>query len=198
MNEYTDPMILGNPGSEGISNVTPPPEMREEAAEIGIIKQLSPKKVKEEVRMNLLGYDWDYQKEEWIKTRDPLMNDKGVNKYMSILSSVITDIVTFSNYRPDDVPALTRHVCEQAIPVIYINWREFGVESKSDLPTISLQLFNLSYAAFKKALGGGDRNIIRGTVSENMSQRASYAPSLQGYPQKQSFLNKLNPFSRRQ
>ncbi len=194
MNEYIDPMMLGRDESRG---VTPPTERVEEAAEIGIIKQLSPKKVKEEVRMNLLGYDWDYHEEKWIKTREPLMNDKGVNKYMSILSSVITDLVTFSNYRPEDVPALTRHICEKAIPVIYINWREFGVESKSDLPTISLQLFNLSYAAFKKALGAGDRNVIRGTVQESMNQRASFYPQMPQPQQKKGILGRLNPFNRR-
>ncbi|MBA7490699.1 hypothetical protein ES702_01240 [subsurface metagenome] len=170
---------------------------REEASEIGIIRELSPKKILEQLRMNLKGYFWDYEQKGYIRIQGftPLMNDKGIAKYLSIMSSVITDLVTFSNYQADEINRLTLYVCDKAIPTIHINYKDFGIKDKSDLQIIDIQIFNLTLAAFKKAVGAGDRNVVRGTVSESMINRQMMQPQFQ--PQQQGFLSKLNPFSRR-
>jgi len=175
----------------------PPIQEKEEPPEIGIIRELSPKKVLEQLRMNLKGWFWDYDKGAYIKIEGfrPMMNDKGIAKYLSIMSSVITDLVTFGNYSDEEIHPLTQYVCDKAIPTIHINYKEYGIQEKSDLQIIDIQIFNLTLAAFKKAMGAGDRNVIRGTVSENIAARANY-----GYPQpqqqttKKGFLGSINPF----
>ena len=180
---------LGNVGY----NYPSPPDLGEEnQAEVGIIKELSPRKVLEQLRMNLKGKFYDYDKKEYISIEgfEPLMNDKGITKYLSIVSSVITDLVTFSNYKPDEIMAYVEYICSRVIPVIHINYQEFGIKSKSDLPIIDVQLFNLTLAAFKKAVGGGDRNVIRGTVSESMATRMGYGTQPQGR------FARLNPWSK--
>lgn len=170
---------------------------KEDPAEIGIIRELSPKKVLEQLRMNLKGFFWDYEEKEYVRVPGfkPLMNDLGISKYLSIMSSVVTDLVTFSNYQADEINQLCLYVCDKAIPTIHINYKEYGIKEKSDLQIIDLQIFNLTLAAFKKAVGAGDRNVVRGTVSEAMINKQMGMP----YPmanQPQSFLSKLNPFSR--
>jgi len=47
-------------------------------------------------------------------------------------------------------------------------------------------------AAFKKAVGAGDRNVVRETISESITQRQGYG----GGQEKRGFLSKINPFSR--
>ena len=175
----------------------PPMPRAEESPEIGIIKQLDPIKTLEQVKMNIKGYDWDRESEKWVKTRDPLMNDNGINKYMSILSSVICGLNTFSAYDSKEIGVLVRYVCEKAIPTIHINWKEYGIKSKSDLQILDIQIFNLANAAFHKALGAGDRNVIRGTVQENMSQRAAFMqnPGMMPQQKKKGVFSRLNPFS---
>jgi len=169
-----------------------PPVIKKDEAEVGIIKELSPLKVLNQLRMELKGYYWDYDDEKWVKIREPLMNDKGIGKYLSIISSVVTDLVTFSNYRPEEINKLVEYVCEKAIPVIHINYKEYGIKDKSDLQIIDIQIFNLTKAAFHKALGAGDRNVIRGTYGEQMTYRYGYpAPS-----KEKSFLSRINPFSK--
>ncbi len=169
-----------------------PPVVKKEEAEVGIIRELSPLKVLNQLRMELKGYYWNYDEEKWVKLREPLMNDKGIGKYLSIVSSVVTDLVTFSNYRPEEINKLVEFVCEKAIPVIHINYKEYGIKEKSDLQIIDIQIFNLTKAAFHKALGAGDRNVIRGTYGEQMMYKFGYS-----LPQKEkSFLSKINPFSK--
>lgn len=175
-----------------IPTVTPP-KIKEEAAEIGIIRELSPKKVLEQLRQNLKGYFWDYEKKEYVKIEgmEALMNEKGISKYLSIMSSVITDLVTFSNYKDTEINELTLYVCDKAIPTIHINYKEYGIKAKSDLEIIDIQIFNLTLAAFKKAVGAGDRSVVRGTVSEDIRSRYGSYPIPQ---QERGFLSKMNPF----
>ena len=201
------PMQKGTPleedylPSQNAENLVLPPIREErEAAEIGIIRELSPKKVLEQIRMNLNGFFWDYEQKKYIKLEgfEPLLNNKGVAKYLSIMSSVVTDLVTFSNYKEEEIPKLVVHICDKVIPVIHINYKEYGVKEKSDLEIIDVQIFNLTLAAFKKAIGAGDRGVIGRTISENILTRgivgnAQFAPQInQG-----GFLSKINPFSRK-
>lgn len=184
------------PEEEGFYGAVPPPMQEEkESPEIGIIKELSPKKVLEQLRMNLKGCFWDYEKKAYAQIPDmkPLMNEKGIAKYLSIMSSIITDLVTFSNYKDEEVKSLVQYVCDKAIPTIHINYKEYGVQSKSDLGIIDIQIFNLTYAAFKKAVGAGERNVIRGTVSEAMIARTGYPQQMR---EEGGFLSKINPFTK--
>ena len=175
----------------------PPQEEEKEAAEIGIIREMSPKKVLETLRMNLKGFFWDYKEKEYVKVPgfEPLMNDKGIAKYLSFMSSVVTDLVTFSKYDSEEINGLVLYICDKAIPTIHINYREYGIKEKSDLEIIDVQIFNLTLAAFKKAVGGGDRNLVRGTLSEQIMNRQSNMP--QNMPQqKQGIFSRMNPFSK--
>jgi hypothetical protein len=174
-------------------SVTPPPE-REESPEIGIIRELSPKKVMEQLRMNMKGYFWDYEAKGYIKIIEPLMNERGIAKYLSIVASVVTDLLTFSSYKEQEIQPLVLYVCDKAIPTIHVNYKEYGIKDKSDLQIIDIQIFNLTNSAFHKAVGGGDRSVVRGTVSEAMMSR-NYGGQPSGGGQREAgFLGKLNPF----
>jgi hypothetical protein len=167
---------------------------QKETDSVGIIKELSPKKVLEQVRMNLKGFYYDYEEKKYVQIPGfvPLLYDKGIAKYLSILSSVITDLVTFSAYTKEEIPARTLYVCEKAIAVIHVNYKEYGIKEKSDLEILDVQIFALTDAAFKKALGGGDRGVIGKTTSENIMNRGDYPnQNKQGGG---SFLTKINPF----
>lgn len=177
----------------------PPMEEKPEAAEIGIIRELSSKKVLENVRMKLKGYEWNPIKAEYEKIvgMEPLMNDAGISRFLNILSCVVNDLITFGNYKEEEINALVQYVCDNTIPAIHINYAEYGIKNKSDLFYLDTQVFTSSYGAFKKAMGAGDRNVIRGTVSEGILRREMQMPqNMNMIPQKQSFLSNLNPFRR--
>jgi len=191
---YND--LEGYPEEELQQPIEPPKEIREEAPEIGIIRELSPSKVMKQLRMELKGYSWDYEKEKYVRIEGmmPLMNDKGIGKFLTIVSSVVTDLVTFSSYKEEEVNHLTEYVMRQSIPVIYFNWKDYGIKSKSDLKIVTTKLFNLTLAAFKKAMGAGDRNLVRGTVTESMINRQGY--SIPASPKrKRSIWSNINPFN---
>lgn len=177
-----------------------PPQFKDkdESPEIGVIRELSPKKVLEQVRMNLKGYFWDYETKKYVKIEgmEPLMNEKGIGKFLQILSAAgVTDLVTFSNYTAEEIPALINYVCEETIPTIHLNWKEYGINEKSDLPILNATVMMYGLAALKKGLGAGDRGVIGRTISETIMTRAGVIPSLR--EEKKGFFNSINPFARR-
>ena len=188
-NEYSDF------GTEQETSIMPPQTQdKKEGVEIGVIRELSSRKVLEQLKMNMKGYEWDEEKKKWDRIEMPLMNDEGVRRYIAIMRSVISDVVTFSSYKDEEIYKLTQYVCDNAIPVIHINHKTFGIKEKSDLPIIDTQILSLTLAAFKKAVGAGDRSVIGRTISENIMTRAGNMQQFKN--EERGFFSRMNPFSR--
>jgi hypothetical protein len=194
-NENLISAFAGSPQNITAHNpVLPPIYQTEESSEVGIIKNLGPQKVLTDLKMHMMGFDFDERKKIWVKGEEkPLMNEKGINKYLNIMRSVITPLVTFGNYDIDEINRLTLYVCEKAIPKIHINYKDYGVQDKSDLQIIDIQIFNLTLAAFKKAVGAGDRNVVRATTSENVMQRYNEGQD-NNMASRPGILARINPF----
>jgi hypothetical protein len=124
-----------------------------------------------------------------------MMNDLGIQKFCSALSAV-TDTVTFSNYDVEEAKKNTLFIMELVIPTIYINYKEYGIMNKTDLPVLTSKLFVLTYSAFKKAVGAGDRGVIGRTISENIMSRAGQMQQQQQPERRQGFFSSINPFKR--
>jgi len=181
---------------EGQDNSIMPPEREErESPEIGVIRELSPKKILMDLRMNLKGFEWNPEKKLYEKIDEPLMNDEGIRRYIAVMHSVITDLVTFSNYSPEEIGGLVLYVCDNTLPSIHVNYKEYGIKTKSDLFIVDTQIFNLTLAAFKKAVGAGDRNVIGRTISESIMTRSGI-PMQNMREEKKGFFNRMNPFRR--
>ena len=83
-------------------------------SEVGIIKELSSFKTLQRVKENMLGKFWNEETKQFEKIEGfrPLMNERGVNKYLSILSSFLNDVVTMSNLPGEDTNRICIHICE--------------------------------------------------------------------------------------
>jgi hypothetical protein len=178
------------------AQINPPIQSYGEYSDVGIIKELSPKKVLEMVRMELKGYYFDYTDKEYKKVIgvEPLMNDEGIGMFMYALSSSVSDLVTFSNYNEEEVNVLAQYICDRTIPVIYINYKKYGIKEKSHLNLIDAKLFSLTFAALKKAMFAGDRGVIKKGYQETMDR--NYAPyDQQATKPQKGFMGRVNPFS---
>jgi len=170
---------------------------REEPPEIGVIRELSPRKVKEQVRMELKGFIYSNEKKDWVKDENnvPLMNELGIQKYIQCFSA-ITDTVTFSNFTVEQIKDLTLFIIKQTIPSIYVNYKEYGI-SKSDLPILTSKLLVLTYSALQKAAGAGDRGVIGRTIQESINTRAGLQQMPMGnIHERRGFFSRINPFVR--
>lgn len=192
MDVYNDPYM----GADPYLDLLPPrPKDREEAS-IGIIKELSPKKILETLRHNLVGEYFDTENKKWEKIEgyEPLLNAYGRAKYIQIASSVVTDLVTFANYNVDEIPNLVRFTMKSIIPVMHLNYKLWGIKNKVDLPLVTSQLFQLTLASFKKAQGAGDRGVIGRTITEQIVARNTNQEGQAPIDKGSGFYSRLNPF----
>lgn len=191
MEEYQD--IYSQSDIESEPRISPPSPRYPEDPEVGIIKELSSKKVLEAVRMELKGFYYDYENKKYVKAQgiNPLMNDEGISIFLNALS-LVSDIITFSNFNEEEVNKLTEYVCSETLPVIHINYKNYGIKEKSHLNLINAKILSLSWGALKKAMFAGDRGVIKKGYHEDISR--SYAP-YQQEQQKKGFMGRINPFT---
>jgi hypothetical protein len=189
MNTGTQGGMMDNYG------VMSPRFKEEESPEIGVIRELSPKKVKERIKKELEGFEWNYEDKKWVKISGfvPMMNSLGVQAYCNSLP-VMSDTVTFSNYTVEQIMPMVLFAMESIIPTIYVNYKEYGIKNKANLPVITYNLFVLTSAAYQKALGAGDRGIIGKTTTETIMNRAGQMQQQAMQSEKRGFLSGLNPF----
>ncbi len=171
-----------------------PPKMNKDENSVGIIKELSARKVFEQIRHQLYGEFWDSENKKWEKIPyyEPLMNDYGTAYVLRVLSSHLTDIITFSSYKEEDVPSMVMKIMRSIVPNIYINYKDFGIKNKTDIPTITNEIFVLICSAFRKSIGAGDRGVIGRTITEEIRGMSGSFPNVE----KEGFLKRLNPFKR--
>lgn len=195
--EDYDAELESSYGGQMGQSIMPPDREERESPEIGIIREMSPAKILRNIRMNLKGFFWNPENKQFEKIANfqPMMNDVGINKYMDVLSSFLNDTLTFSNYNEMEVGRICLHICEEVIPVIHVNYVEFGIKSKTDLPLVDMKIFVMSLSALKKAMGAGDRAVIGRTITENIMTRSGM-PMQNMREEKKGFFNRINPFSR--
>ncbi len=185
-----------DPFSDLGSSFLIPPRNKNDDNSIGIIKALSPKNVLEQIRHQLCGEYWEEGEKKWSKIPyyEPLMNEKGIAFILRILSSHLTDVVTFSSYKEEDIYPVVSNIMHSIIPTLYINYKDFGITNKTYLPIISNEIFVLVYSAFRKSLGAGDRGVIGRTITEEIK---GVNPMTFQNQERDGFLSRLNPFRKR-
>ena len=202
MVDYNYPLYGMNNGmgmGDPLLDLMPPMRKdRDDYASIGIIRELSPKKIIETLRHNLVGEFYDTETKKWERVAGftPMLNELGRAKYLQIVSSAVTDIVTFSNYQDDQVARLVKYIMRGAIPDICVNYKLYGIKNKSDISSVLTQLFNLVLGSFNKAIGAGDRGVIGRTISEQIHTNQIGNNEISPIDSGAGFYSKLNPFLR--
>lgn len=149
--------------------------------------------------MELKGFEYDKEKKKWVKIEGetPMMNDLGIQKFLNSFPA-ITDTVTFSNYTFEVADKITLFIMESSIPSIYVNYKEYGIKDKSDLPILTAKLFTLTHAAFHQAVGAGHKRVIGRTISESIMTRSGEVRMAQQQLQERGgIFSRINPFSRK-
>lgn len=167
---------------------------KDESSEIAVIKGLSSAGYLQIIEWRLRGYRYDYILNQWILFRDPVMNSWGIGNIMLTLQGVSDDIY-FSNFDDKEIPRLAYHCYANNLPTFLLYAKDFGLREK-DFNLVDTILFNFILSAFKNAKNAGHRNVVRGTLSENVFLK-SLASGSEAQGKKGGVMSFLkNPFRR--
>lgn len=143
--------------------------------QVSIIKGLSVENDLLKVELRLRGYTYNIFKREWVQQRKAIMNDLGIGNFMATLQG-IGDVVNFSHYLEKDVPKLSYLFFSENYPQFIIYSKEFELDPRDfNIIKTILQFWCLS--VLNNAKGAGHRNVVRGTLSEDILARALGSPT---------------------
>ncbi len=113
---------------------------------------------------------------------DPLVNEEGIFRIMSIIRSHIHKHLHLTNFSEEDVRRLAYEVCMALIDLLAINQEVFGIK-KSDLTIIKTNIDHMVYTALRRAYQQGERRAIFGSTNRNIGETISSNQMMNSFEQ---------------
>lgn len=140
-----------------------------------LVEQTNPDKVMAEIYLKLKGQ---------VRTVDgrtltlgiPLMNDKGIDRLIILMSTIINQNTILSYLEEDEIGKIIIGIGEDIIDDLTLNWKDYGIKDKMMLDYIVDILIYPSYFALKRALQKNEKNWLKGITVENISGAGKYQP----------------------
>lgn len=166
---------------------------REPEFRISLVKELSPQEhIREQIAW-LNGEIWNEDERKFVKLEGikPFMNEEGVEMYFQFATTVLSPIVTMSNYKNDEkkIHSIINMVIKDASIHFHLHWKDYGISRKTKIKVLIDKLMILGLSAMYKAIGAGDRAAATRNISESISniQRT-------GFPDQQTPQQRRNMF----
>jgi len=162
---------------------------------ISLVRELSPQEHLREIMSWLRGEMWNEDEKEYkpVRGAEPFMNSEGIDMFFHYATSIISPIVTMSNYT-NDVKLIHRMVImlvKKASIHFHLHYKVYGINKKTKISVLSDKLTILGLSAMYKAIGAGDRKAATSNITENINQmmRPNEPIEREGFS--------FNPFRRR-
>lgn len=131
-----------------------------------IMKQLDTSTHLNDIEKRLSGQEkvWDDRKKKntYVKIREPLLNDLGISRVMSMLRSVVDQNTILSSYEKEEAYTVIQEVVSTIIDLLYIERKGFNI-SKSDLPIIRSIIENGIKSTIFRSVDGITMDYLRGS-----------------------------------
>jgi hypothetical protein len=123
--------------------------------------QLEPSDIIEEIRQLLLGAEWT--KKGWVINKESrLMNEKGINRFITILRAHLSKIISLSDLNDLEINRVARDCRIAVIREIFYHEKEFGID-KAMRDTLVEMMDHKVYCFLKQAKDGGMRKFLQTT-----------------------------------
>lgn len=123
---------------------------------------------------SLRGKGWDTKENKYVQIKEPIINDDGANKIISMIVPIFNRNSTFSNLSTDKIMNICKDYESDLNDVFFLRWEDYWenmdqVESnwKSILITTGATIF----AALSRAQAGEEKNLLGGNI--NFIQRSN-------------------------
>lgn len=177
-----------------MSMQTPMQGQKEEWKGISLVKELSPQEHLVEIMNWLQGKIWDKKKGAYVKIEgaEKFMNDDGIDMFWHYATSIISPIVTMSNYTKDvqQIHKLVMMNVKDAIIHFHLHYKDYGIMKKTKIRVLTNKLTTLGLSAFYKALGAGDRKAATSNITESINT-LSRSDFFQGQQPKRSIFGRM-------
>lgn len=138
----------------------------------------------EEILHYLRGEVWDPKHKNYVKKYERLCNDDGINAIASVLYSHLNKNIYTSDLEEEDINRIAREIRIAIAMLVSLYYHEFGIDEKYR-KLIILEVDHQVYAALRRALEGGERNLIGRSVTR--------VETVQQLPERKSLFSIFKP-----
>jgi len=136
-----------------------------------LIEQTNPKSTIKEIVLRMRGME-ELPDGTRIKITEPKMNEFGVQNIRFILNSHINQNVILSHLDKHEIKNIMDAISNTLVDTLTLNLKKFGIKTKTDLDEINDSILINVYHALKRAEGQGEKNWLKGTTIEQISNHA--------------------------
>ena len=115
-----------------------------------------------EIEKSLRGQTYNRKKRQWEQTRNPLINDEGINMILYILRPYTSTIFSFSDFEKEDIRIIMLQFMQDLIPLLATESDTFGID-ENHLSMIKRIVEDTVYATLRKAKDGMSLGFLRDT-----------------------------------
>jgi hypothetical protein len=163
------------------------PQLQEQVqqAQAILVEQTDPKNVIRDVMFILRGVE-KRDDGNFVRVTPPKMNKKGLECMWFWLKSHINQNTILSHYDDEEIRCVMNALSKDLVRELGLNWRIYGVKSKTDLNVINdCVLINIK-SAFNRAKHGNEKKWLGKISVENISGGGVVKP-----PKKEGFFSKF-------
>lgn len=150
-----------------------------------LVEQTNPRKIVREIILRLRGLE-ERADGTLVRIAEPKMNKRGIDNVWYILDSQINQNIILSHLESKEISKIMDGLSNDIVDDLSLNWKEYGIQKKTDLDTINDSLLTNIYMALKRAEGQNEKNWLSKISVENISG-GSRLP----LPKKEGFLSKF-------
>lgn len=180
--------------ANNIHNLSPPSNPNSQIHDVAIVEALKADRHIQKAILQLKGYMFDPLKNVYAPYRRPVMNELGIGNFIQTIQN-IGDTIEFSNFKEDDIPKFAIYLFEYNYPYFTIYYRDYEL-SREDFNLVSTILIDYILTSLYKAKGGGHRNVVRGTYSEDLLGKVVQPEFIRKEGGFGALLGRLNPMRR--
>jgi hypothetical protein len=157
------------------------PYYGDDRKETSLVSQTNPKEVLFEIEMKLRGkkevVNEETGKKEWVMPLNckPLVNDKGINSFLSDAAAVINQNTILSNLKDTEVAGIITSLGDTIINKITMNWKDFDID-KSNLDTVHNSIIIPAFMSLKRAMNEGEKRFLKTSVRAVESYTTNQKP----------------------
>jgi len=140
-----------------------------------LVEQTNPKKIVKDIVLRLKGKEILPSGQE-VQVSTPKMNKKGIEKISFLLESHINQGVILSHLDEAEIKSMIITLGDDLVDNLALNWREFGIQDKTDLDDINNSILMNIFFALKRAEGQNEKNWL-GKISVESIGSGSSMPS---------------------
>lgn len=174
-NEYNVQSALQREQMESEQGMNAPSMVQQQQqVQAALVAQTNPNILLEEVELKLKGFRQKYDG-TFEKVSEPLMNNKGINRMIFLLSTVVNQNTILSHLEREEIGKLIIRASDDIVDDLVLNWRSYAIKDKMLLDHIVDAILFPSFMALKRAWKQNEKNWLNRAVVEtiNSSPRAS-------------------------